>query len=98
MNERIQALVEQATSRPHRDQGVGGEPTHIYPGTFSVEKFAQLVIADTAQRIVTELRRLQADYDDPVSYCDTEYYVRMQAKSDAMRDAIDIVEHLSQEK
>lgn len=46
MNERIQALVERATSRPHRDQGIGGEPTHIYPGTFSAEKFAQLIIAE----------------------------------------------------
>lgn len=48
MNERIQALVEQATSRPHRDQGIGGEPTHIYPGTFSVEKFAELLVRECA--------------------------------------------------
>ncbi len=48
MNERIQELSEQATSRPHRSQGFGEEPTHIYPGTLDQEKFAELIIKECA--------------------------------------------------
>ena len=44
MNERIQELITQATSKPHRSQGIGGEPTHIYPGTLDPEKFAELIV------------------------------------------------------
>lgn len=85
MNKRIQALAEQCQHR-YSEHNI------------DLEQFAQLLIADTAQRILTELKRQQADYDDPGSYCDTEYYVRMQAKSDAIGDAIDMVERLIQEK
>lgn len=46
MNERIQELAEQATSKPHRSQGFGGEPTHIYPGTLDPEKFAELILQE----------------------------------------------------
>jgi hypothetical protein len=46
MNRRIQELIEQATSRPHRSQGYGGEPTHIYPGTLDPEKFAELIVRE----------------------------------------------------
>ena len=49
MNERIKKLIEQATSRPHRSQGFGGEPTHIYPGTLDPEKFAELIIKECAK-------------------------------------------------
>jgi hypothetical protein len=49
MNERIKLLAEQATSRPHRSQGFGGEPTHIYPGTLDPEKFAELIIKECAK-------------------------------------------------
>jgi hypothetical protein len=52
MNERIKELVEQATSRPHRSQGFGGEPTHIYPGTLDPEKFAELIVRDYAKQLV----------------------------------------------
>jgi hypothetical protein len=46
MNERIKELMEQATSKPHRSQGIGGEPTHIYPGTLDPEKFAELIVRE----------------------------------------------------
>jgi hypothetical protein len=46
MNERIKELALQATSPPHRSQGYGGEPTHIYPGTLDPEKFAELIVAE----------------------------------------------------
>ena len=85
MNERIRALAEQCQHR-YSEHNI------------DLEKFAQLLIADTAQRIVTELKRRQAEYDDPGSYLDTEYYVRMRAKSDALDDAIDMVELLMQER
>jgi hypothetical protein len=48
MNEQIKKLIEQATSRSHRSQGFGGEPTHIYPGTLDPEKFAELIIKECA--------------------------------------------------
>ena len=46
MNERIKELAEQATSKPHRSQGFGGEPTHIYPGYLDLEKFAELIVRE----------------------------------------------------
>lgn len=48
MNERIKDLIAQATSKPHRDQGFGGEPTHTYPGTLDPEKLAELIIMECA--------------------------------------------------
>jgi hypothetical protein len=49
MNERIKELVAEATSRPHRSQGFGGEPTHIYPGTLDPEKFAELIVRECVE-------------------------------------------------
>jgi hypothetical protein len=46
MNQRIQELMEQATSPSHRSQGIGGEPTHIYPGALNPEQFAQLIVQE----------------------------------------------------
>ena len=48
MNERIKELIEQATLPPHRSQGYGGEPTHIYPGTLDPAKFAELIVKECA--------------------------------------------------
>jgi hypothetical protein len=53
MNERIRQLAEQATSPPHRSQGYGGEPTHIYPGTLDPEKFARLLVSDVLREVDT---------------------------------------------
>ena len=53
MNERIKQLMEQATSKPHRSQGIGGEPTHIYPGTLDKEKFAELIVAKVLDEVAT---------------------------------------------
>ncbi len=49
MNERIKELVEQATPRPYRSQGFGGEPTHIYPGTLDQVKFAELIVRECVE-------------------------------------------------
>jgi hypothetical protein len=46
MNTRIQELIAEATSRPHRSQGIGGEPTHIYPGTLDPVKLAELILGE----------------------------------------------------
>ena len=61
MNERIKELALQATSPPHRSQGYGGEPTHIYPGTLDPEKFAELIVKECAR-----VAKQTDSYDDDV--------------------------------
>jgi hypothetical protein len=63
MNERIKELAEQATSRPHRSQGFGGEPTHIYPGTLDPEKFAELIVRECKSVLLDMMDESQGDGD-----------------------------------
>jgi len=61
MNPRIQELIAQATTRPHRDQGFNGEPTHVYPGTLDPEKLAELIAHECMECVRDVLRDEASD-------------------------------------
>ena len=55
----------------------------------SIEKFAELIV----KSIITNMESAQDIYANPDRYMDSQWYVEMRAKHDAIKDAIDGIKH-----
>lgn len=80
MNERIEELVKQATKTERHYAGISGYDV----SEFDKEKFAELILKDC----IALLEEHRARYADPGTYESEQYYIRMDAKEDAMEDVI----------
>jgi hypothetical protein len=74
MNQRIQELMEQATSRPHRVQGFRGQPTYIYPGILDPAKFAELIVLECARIDFYKLAGIGTEDDAEVTRVIKEHF------------------------
>lgn len=81
MNERIQALAEQAGYNPVWSTKADKEEH------FDLEKFAELIVRECASLMESE----KDYYSKPGSYESREYYERMAAKEDAFDDAAHMI-------
>jgi hypothetical protein len=87
MNERIEALIEQAENYAH-------EQNYLYPGEVSYilefkEKFAELLIGEC----LSILSDAHDSYANPGKYEPADYYQEMRAKKYAMEDAISSIKN-----
>ena len=81
MNERLLELAKQAGLK--KEHGSDRE----YIGDFDWREFAELIVKSILDRLESE----REYYANPGTYQFLEYYTKMSAKEDALRDAISMI-------
>jgi hypothetical protein len=82
VNERIKELARQAGMR---ECSLGyGMPENVLWGEQQIQEFAELIVKDVLEYLEFE----RSMYANPGTYQSREYYERMDAKENALSDAI----------